>query len=1715
MHTSLQHEQIRNVFQYLKEFTGLKYKPQRTDRGDALIWLHTLPDDKRIVNAGRQQPEELDEDWLVIHKPRFAPAPKRPDLLTGWVDGPLDQPDHPPVIRSERLMEKPDLEDNDEEEAVQGTVLLREQPEVLRAWAAYEGLWSAWAEGERRSHEVQRHYSQLFDFHQKLSAESERYELRLGLGHLTWRAAASGEVRRHLLTARASLEFDPLQGVLSVRAAGDGAGTTLEQDMLDAEDRVGPAVQQAIQAALKEGGDDLWSGQTLPALLETWVNAVGDRGRYENDLRPVVGSPDHPTVHWAPALLLRRRGERSLLAAYDSILTQLDTAPALPDSMRRFLGDRSPQGQPAGPPSADKTLYFPKAANEAQRDIIRRLQREQGVLVQGPPGTGKSHTIVNLVSHLLATDQKVLVTSHTARALKVLRDQFPAELQGLCITHLLGEEGAQAALQGSVGELLYRFTNRHPEQEDAQEQLLFSRLERARQQEDQLLNTLQQIREAETGHLTLFGYQGTAQQIGARLRAEEGEFEWLNDLTDAQRDVPLTNAEAVKLLSLLRDVSPEEIFSLNLARPDPEDLARPEDFLRFVQAEERAARHAASQGEARASSAYPALERATSEARRLVTQRVEALLAAAETERGRPASWVPGAVEALLKEQGGRWQEIARQSGDALPTLLERVEQLEQPVSGLDGRDRLAVEGDAKVLLEHLTGGGNWGNLLFKPAAVKTRQYLRTDVKVNGRAADAPDALRALLEHFSLSARLDQIRALWASQGVTVSGPLRLQVTELEEHRQTLARVLKLRALLEEAQRAVRAISGLPQPQWWEPQALRDLIAAANAAEAAEDVRISRDALDALLPRLHALKAGGRPHDVTVELIRAIEGRDADAYGRAYLQVQHLVNRMKLASLQSELMSRLHRAAPALAHELKITFAESFWDARLASFEAAWNWVRADLRLTELANPDTEVEVREQLATARQEQNQMLGELAAIKAWRNTLNRMTANEQAALVLWQQAVRRIGKGTGKQAGKWRQVAQDALSKARSAIPAWIMPIHLVAENFAISPGMFDVVIVDEASQAGPEALFLTFIAKKIVIVGDDKQIEPDGVGISIAQVNALEQQYLKGVAGAAVIADPKASLFGFGGYAYPGRLSLREHFRCMPEIIKFSSDLSYADTPLIALRQFGSDRLPPLMPCKVEGGYTLPKGDKVNPVEARAIVDQIKECLADPKYAGKSFGVISLLGSTQAVEISRLLRAEIGEAEIVDRKLTCGDAYTFQGTERDVIFLSMVASPSEGGREMKVGRDSPTFQSRYNVAVSRARDQLWLYHSVDVKGLHPEDLRASLIQHMHNPEVPSLQPLKNAEVDTLRELARRPGRANSPRPAPFDSWFEVDVYLDLVNRGYRVVPQYKLAGYSIDLVVEGLRGRLAVECDGDYWHGPDQYRKDLARQQTLERVGMEFWRVRGSTYARDPEAALQDLWQTLSRRGVFPDGDPRNFQVSQDASATPPGKSPSNSQSTAQQGVSSAIPAVQDAGQQDTTQVLPPVSSSTTSVSDTSAQPATNVFLQPYVRWTQRPLPDPRTLSNLDPVAEGLQAIVEVEGPMTARQAYQLYCQAAGVRFGQTTKSLLNKATTRALKAGHLLAADEWGTPGVLDKVIRVPDSPAVRLREAGPRKLSDVPPSELAALMAQLVRLEPGLGKKEPEELYRGVLATFGAQRLTENAREVLDRAHVLYQQPG
>lgn len=99
-------------------------------------------------------------------------------------------------------------------------------------------------------------------------------------------------------------------------------------------------------------------------------------------------------------------------------------------------------------------LFFPLPYNEAQEKIIDRIKSTSGVVVQGPPGTGKSHTIANLICHLLATGNRILVTAKTATALKVLRDKIPDSLKNLVISLLGNNTEEKRILEGGISAIL-------------------------------------------------------------------------------------------------------------------------------------------------------------------------------------------------------------------------------------------------------------------------------------------------------------------------------------------------------------------------------------------------------------------------------------------------------------------------------------------------------------------------------------------------------------------------------------------------------------------------------------------------------------------------------------------------------------------------------------------------------------------------------------------------------------------------------------------------------------------------------------------------------------------------------------------------------------------------------------------------------------------------------------------------------------------------------------------------------------------------------------------------------------------------------------------------------------------------------------------------------------------------------------------------------------
>ena len=431
-----------------------------------------------------------------------------------------------------------------------------------------------------------------------------------------------------------------------------------------------------------------------------------------------------------------------------------------------------------------------------------------------------------------------------------------------------------------------------------------------------------------------------------------------------------------------------------------------------------------------------------------------------------------------------------------------------------------------------------------------------------------------------------------------------------------------------------------------------------------------------------------------------------------------------------------------------------------------------------------------------------------------------------------------------AGAARAQAREKLKDCRSAVPVWVMPFSRVVESYRPGETVFDVVIVDEASQADVTGLLAFALGKEVIVVGDDQQVSPTTFEQGDKAL-ALAQERLSGIPNWELYSG-KRSVYDMAKTAFGETIRLKEHFRCVPEIIAFSNELCY-DGDILPLRESDKVLVPAVVAHRVPHGKRQGRA-KTNDEEAREITALIAACIEQPEYENKTFGVISLVGDDQALLIQRYLTQRLTPSVMQSRRILCGNAAQFQGDERDVMFLSMVDSPAETPGPLRLIEGRTEDRQRYNVAASRARDQMWLVHSFNPStDLKPQDLRARL--------------LKKAEVgDPAAEIKRL-----SPLT---ESIFEEQVLERLVKAGYRVIPQLPVGSYRVDMVVQGESRRVAIECDGEAYHGPNKVEEDLARQQILERVAkLTFIRIRGSHYFRDPDAAMRKVFQSLEELGV--------------------------------------------------------------------------------------------------------------------------------------------------------------------------------------------------------------------------------------------------------
>ncbi len=188
-------------------------------------------------------------------------------------------------------------------------------------------------------------------------------------------------------------------------------------------------------------------------------------------------------------------------------------------------------------------MLLSKPANPEQIRIAQQLERHGGVLVQGPPGTGKTHTIGNLIGHLLAQGKSVLVTSHTTKALRMVRHHIVPGLRPLCVSVLESDLDSRRQLESAVAAIAERLGSAEAGSLEHEARKLEVERRDLLQKLDVVLQQLAEARANEYRELVVSDKAWAPAEAARKVMQDQPAHGWIPGPVVAEMSLPLSREE--------------------------------------------------------------------------------------------------------------------------------------------------------------------------------------------------------------------------------------------------------------------------------------------------------------------------------------------------------------------------------------------------------------------------------------------------------------------------------------------------------------------------------------------------------------------------------------------------------------------------------------------------------------------------------------------------------------------------------------------------------------------------------------------------------------------------------------------------------------------------------------------------------------------------------------------------------------------------------------------------------------------------------------------------------------------------------------------------------------------------------------------------------------------------------------------------------------------
>jgi nucleoside diphosphate kinase len=479
---------------------------------------------------------------------------------------------------------------------------------------------------------------------------------------------------------------------------------------------------------------------------------------------------------------------------------------------------------------------------------------------------------------------------------------------------------------------------------------------------------------------------------------------------------------------------------------------------------------------------------------------------------------------------------------------------------------------------------------------------------------------------------------------------------------------------------------------------------------------------------------------------------------------------------------------------------------------------------------------------------------------------------------------------------KQIDSALFSGLLQAFPAILADIRDYANYVPLKKGLFDVVIIDEASRVSvAEAMPALLRAKKIIVLGDNKQFGNMQATSVNGSLNAMFRNKIATALARSlqdIPADTKnvylakaldnfdvtKSVLDFCRPIANAEIAFSKYFRSPPELISYVNKTFYADT----LKRLKARALPLKESLKFD--VISPEdfdaqGVHSNDAEAKHIL----AALLDMKENGYT-GTIGII--TPYYEQAALIQKHLDESVVNDwfekRQLKVMTFDTAQGEERDYIFYSMVSDESQAAQyvfpvagDVK-GNDAP--QHRLTVGFSRARSIVHFVLSKPVD-TYSDETKNTL---KHYQQLMGMGTPKKSATTTDILLA-----AESLLPQYF---YATKFYKKYTDRARLVTqfslgdllkplaPRYRHPAYKVDFMIALDDERIIITYDEfkeNFMSGDKNVRdsyltaNEIYDQKQLESYGYKFLRLNKFNLGAKPIETLDKLLSSAVRKSSWP------------------------------------------------------------------------------------------------------------------------------------------------------------------------------------------------------------------------------------------------------